>query len=58
MTATDVAGTARLRPALADRRGVWTVLTETPRVKTLLLKLPDFVKYLPGQHVDVRLTRR
>jgi ferredoxin-NADP reductase len=29
---------------------------ETPRVKSLILDLPDWTKHLPGQHVDVRLT--
>jgi len=54
MTATDVEAP---RPALRWQTAeVLDILTETPRVKTLLLKLPDFVKYLPGQHVDVRLT--
>ncbi len=54
MTVTD---TAAPRPALRWQTAeVLDILTETPRVKTLLLKLPDFIKYLPGQHVDVRLT--
>ena len=54
MTATDIAAP---RPALRWQTAeVIDILTETPRVKTLLLKLPDFTKYLPGQHVDVRLT--
>jgi ferredoxin-NADP reductase len=45
------------RPALIWQTAeVLDIVTETPRVKTLLLKLPDFTKYLPGQHVDVRLT--
>ena len=32
------------------------VVTETPRVKTLRLDVPDWPGHLPGQHVDVRLT--
>jgi ferredoxin-NADP reductase len=29
---------------------------ETPKVKSLILDLPDWTTHLPGQHVDVRLT--
>jgi ferredoxin-NADP reductase len=29
---------------------------ETPRVKSLILELPDWTTHLAGQHVDVRLT--
>jgi ferredoxin-NADP reductase len=32
------------------------VLTETPRVKTLVLRVPGWPGHLAGQHVDVRLT--
>jgi ferredoxin-NADP reductase len=32
------------------------LVTETPRVKTLVLALPEWPGHLPGQHVDVRLT--
>jgi len=32
------------------------VLTETPRVRTLVLSIPDWSGHLAGQHVDVRLT--
>lgn len=54
MTATN---TAEPRPALRWQTAeVLDIVSETPRVKTLLLKLPDLTKYLPGQHVDVRLT--
>ena len=54
MTVTEAAAP---RPALRWQTAeVRDVITETSRVKTLLLKLPDFTKYLPGQHVDVRLT--
>jgi ferredoxin-NADP reductase len=30
--------------------------SETPRVKTLTLLVPDWARHRPGQHVDVRLT--
>lgn len=54
MTVTE---TSAPRPALRWQTAeVLDIIGETPRVKTLLLKLPDFTKYLPGQHVDVRLT--
>ena len=54
MTVTDASAP---RPALRWQTAeVLDIVDETPRVKTLLLKLPDFTKYLPGQHVDVRLT--
>src|SRR6185295_12414841 len=29
---------------------------ETPRVRSLVLDVPDWPGHLPGQHVDVRLT--
>jgi ferredoxin-NADP reductase len=32
------------------------VRQETPRVKSLILDLPDWTSHLAGQHVDVRLT--
>ena len=32
------------------------MLTETPRVRTLVLSIPDWSGHLAGQHVDVRLT--
>jgi ferredoxin-NADP reductase len=32
------------------------VVPETPRVKTIVLELPDWPGHRPGQHVDVRLT--
>jgi ferredoxin-NADP reductase len=32
------------------------VVRETPRVKTLVLRVPGWPGHLPGQHVDVRLT--
>ena len=32
------------------------VITETPRVRSLVLAVPDWAGHLAGQHVDVRLT--
>jgi ferredoxin-NADP reductase len=32
------------------------LIDETPRVRSLVLKLPDWQGHKPGQHVDVRLT--
>ncbi|MFZ0569642.1 MAG: ferredoxin reductase [Rhodomicrobium sp.] len=46
----------------ANRPQKWLIATarkivvETPRVKTLVLDVPDWPGHLPGQHVDVRLT--
>jgi ferredoxin-NADP reductase len=51
-----VAGTAvlgRLNWKVAE---VVAVVTETPRVKTIALDVPDWPGHLPGQHVDIRLT--
>ena len=54
MTATDTAAsTRRLEWQLAEVRDI---LTETYRVKSLLLELAQPLGHLPGQHVDVRLT--
>jgi ferredoxin-NADP reductase len=54
MTATDTAvPTRRLEWQLAE---VCDVVTETYRVKSLLLDLAQPLGHLPGQHVDVRLT--
>ena len=54
MTATDAAASRRrLEWQLAEVRDV---LTETYRVKSLLLHLAQPLGHLPGQHVDVRLT--
>jgi ferredoxin-NADP reductase len=47
----------RVAPRLA-----WQIATvqaiqhETPRVKTITLRLPDWMRHRPGQHYDVRLT--
>jgi ferredoxin-NADP reductase len=49
-------------PATGERRLPWRVaevakiVDETPRVRTLILNVPDWPGHLPGQHVDVRLT--
>ena len=55
MLATDriVAAPKRLRWQTAE---VCEVIAETPRVKSLVLHVPDWSGHLPGQHVDVRLT--
>jgi ferredoxin-NADP reductase len=36
--------------------GVRQIIDETPRVKSLVLDVPDWPGHRPGQHVDVRLT--
>jgi ferredoxin-NADP reductase len=53
MTATEATAQPALRWQTVE---VLDLIEETPRVKTLVLTRPDWVKYLPGQHVDVRLT--
>ena len=56
MTATD-AGAARPAPRLAWRLAeVVEVVVETPRARSLVLRVPDWPGHAPGQHVDVRLT--
>ncbi len=35
---------------------VLEIVAETPRVKTIRLVVPGWLRHLPGQHVDVRLT--
>ncbi|GAB2522048.1 ferredoxin reductase [Spirosoma aerophilum] len=35
---------------------VTAIVQETPRVKTLTLRLPEWTPHLPGQHYDLRLT--
>jgi ferredoxin-NADP reductase len=57
MTAIDRASQTTAQPALHWQTvEVTGLITETERVKTLVLTRPDWPKYLPGQHVDVRLT--
>jgi ferredoxin-NADP reductase len=43
----------RLQWQTADVAGL---IEETPRVRSLVLKLPEWQGHQPGQHVDVRLT--
>jgi ferredoxin-NADP reductase len=43
----------RLRWQLAE---VVATRDETPRARTLVLRVPDWPGHLPGQHLDVRLT--
>lgn len=46
-----------MEPRLEWQRGVVTdVRPETPRVKTLTLRLPNWMRHRAGQHYDVRLT--
>jgi len=35
---------------------VYSLIEETPRVRSLVLGVADWPRHLPGQHVDVRLT--
>jgi ferredoxin-NADP reductase len=57
MMATETTAQSAAQPALRWQTvEVLDLIVETPRVKTLVLTRPDWAKYLPGQHVDVRLT--
>ena len=44
------------------RRLNWTLgevvelIDETPRVRSIVLDVPEWPGHLPGQHVDIRLT--
>jgi ferredoxin-NADP reductase len=53
--ATDIAASSssRMPWRIAE---VTTVIEETPRVRTLVLRVPDWPGHMAGQHVDVRLT--
>ena len=51
-----MAGTAVLGRLTWQVAEVVDVVTETPRVKTIALDVPDWPGHLPGQHVDIRLT--
>ncbi len=53
MTEAAPAPARRLEWQLAEVRDI---LVETPRVKSLLLHVPEWQGHLPGQHVDIRLT--
>jgi ferredoxin-NADP reductase len=63
MTVTDGIGPLpEADPARIPRRLAWQeaeileVVVETPRAKSLVLRVPFWQGHLPGQHVDVRLT--
>src|SRR4030095_4850718 len=44
-------------PRMRWREGeILEVVTETERVRSLVLRVPDWPGHVPGQHVDVRLT--
>jgi ferredoxin-NADP reductase len=51
-----LAGTALQRRLIWRTAEVVDVIDETPRVRTLLLTVPEWPGQLAGQHVDVRLT--
>jgi ferredoxin-NADP reductase len=51
-----MAGTAVLGRLTWQVADVLDVVTETPRVKTIALKVPTWRGHRAGQHVDVRLT--
>ena len=51
-----MAGTAVLGGLTWRVATVTAVVDETPRVRTLILDVPDWSGHLAGQHVDVRLT--
>jgi ferredoxin-NADP reductase len=44
------------RPLEWQIAAVTAIKPETPRVKTFTLALPDWMRHLPGQHYDLRLT--
>ncbi len=43
-------------PVVWRKAELLAILSETPRVKTLWLRVPGWPGHRPGQHVDVRLT--
>jgi ferredoxin-NADP reductase len=51
-----VAGTAVRRRLSWQVAGVDEVVDETPRVRTIVLDVPDWAGHRAGQHLDVRLT--
>jgi ferredoxin-NADP reductase len=53
MPAIEAASSPRLKWMTAEVR---EVVDETPRVRSLILDVPDWPGHRPGQHVDVRLT--
>ena len=52
-TETDISTPKRLTWRVAE---VAKIVNETPRVKSLVLDVPDWPGHRAGQHVDVRLT--
>src|SRR5690242_11882284 len=52
-TETDISTPKRLTWRVAD---VAKIVNETPRVKSLVLDVPEWPGHVAGQHVDVRLT--
>lgn len=52
-SSSSVAAPRRLQWQTAEVSGL---IEETPRVRSLVLDLPDWPGHKPGQHVDVRLT--
>jgi ferredoxin-NADP reductase len=51
-----MAGTAVLGRLTWQAADVVEIVTETPRVKTIVFEVPGWAGHRPGQHVDVRLT--
>jgi ferredoxin-NADP reductase len=51
-----VAGTAVLGRLTWEPAEVTEVVAETPRVRSLVLEVPDWAGHRAGQHLDVRLT--
>jgi ferredoxin-NADP reductase len=51
-----MAGTAVLGRLTWQAADVVELVTETPRVKTIVFEVPGWAGHRPGQHVDVRLT--
>ena len=55
MPGTDIAAPTRRRLQWKTAE-VREIIDETPRVKSLILNVPNWPGHRPGQHVDVRLT--
>jgi ferredoxin-NADP reductase len=51
-----VAGTALRRRLSWQIAGVEELIEETPRVKTIVLDVPEWLEHRAGQHLDIRLT--
>jgi ferredoxin-NADP reductase len=56
MPETEVSGPAAPRRLQWQTAEIAEIIVETPRVKSLVLNLPDWPGHKAGQHVDVRLT--